>query len=66
MSIMYEFCMLEVYENFIAPHKNIAMIGVGAIGYLTTKLGGYNGKDPNIPFSLFSLLVKFLTHKRLP
>ena len=33
------------------PHKNIpphygiiTMIGEGAIGYLTTKVGGYNGK----------------------
>ena len=33
-------------HEIIAPHNGVfTMIG-GAIGYLTTELGGYNGKDP--------------------
>ena len=31
------------------------MIG-GAIGYLTTKLGGYNGKDPNCQMTIWIYL----------
>ena len=36
-------------HEIIAPHHGIFIMFGGAIGYLTTKLGGgYNGKDPKI------------------
>ena len=43
----------KLESSLYRPHKNFAptlvyLPWLGTIGYLTTKQGGYNGKDPQI------------------
>ena len=41
------FPIIAHYEIIVPHYGIITMIGGGGIVYLTTKLGGYNGKDPD-------------------